>query len=477
MANLIAYVSRNSTICVDEQLEVIESFCRERGHRLVGYTEAMGPDSSQAMTWTIETVVMAADGLVVYPGEEIWASTSRRILQKGKLFFSVTPQAPPKRACAKEAPVGSGRSPVLAEPPKHLPDLSVERPPLLMEVWSDYRRERKIKESTLRDYEKRVRNFQDWLELPCTEISRAMVLERYNEISSRSPATASYAMRVLRALFAFAAERYWSRSGQRLVESNPVTVLKSTRAWSKTKRRTTFIKPGDLPAWWRAVEQSSPILRDYLVLLVLTGFRRNEAARLAWEQIDLNDGTIRLQETKNGDDHALPIGQFLRQLLENRARHQGMSGYVFPGGVPGQPVSEGWRSYEIITKQSGVTFTPHDLRRTFATTAADVGLERATIKRLLNHRTGADVTEGYIFQSVEALREPMQRIEDKILVRAQVVKRPAVGRASTMDDQPPVPGDSIMIDWDLERQCPFCAEMIKRAAVLCRYCHSEVEPL
>jgi len=58
----------------------------------------------------------------------------------------------------------------------------------------------------------------------------------------------------------------------------------------------------------------------------------------------------------------------------------------------------------------------HDLRRTFATTAENIGVRGYTLKRLINHKTGAaDVTGGYIVTDVESLREPMQTITDKLL--------------------------------------------------------------
>ena len=63
-------------------------------------------------------------------------------------------------------------------------------------------------------------------------------------------------------------------------------------------------------------------------------------------------------------------------------------------------------------------FRLHDLRRTFASIAT-VHLERSlsayTLKRLLNHRSGGDVTAGYVQVGIEDLREPMRQIEDFVL--------------------------------------------------------------
>src|SRR2546423_1537908 len=66
--------------------------------------------------------------------------------------------------------------------------------------------------------------------------------------------------------------------------------------------------------------------------------------------------------------------------------------------------------------KSGVPFSPHDLRRTFASIVSRLGdhLSYYTTKRLLNHRT-SDVTQGYIQFDLEQLRGAMQAVEDFVL--------------------------------------------------------------
>jgi hypothetical protein len=52
--------------------------------------------------------------------------------------------------------------------------------------------------------------------------------------------------------------------------------------------------------------------------------------------------------------------------------------------------------------------------------AESLDLSTYTLKRLLNHREGRDVTAGYIVLDVERLRRPMQRITDQLLYTCQV---------------------------------------------------------
>ena len=57
---------------------------------------------------------------------------------------------------------------------------------------------------------------------------------------------------------------------------------------------------------------------------------------------------------------------------------------------------------------------PHDLRRTFASVAEELDLGAYTVKRLMNHSDGGDVTQGYINLSMDRLRRAIQEIEDRI---------------------------------------------------------------
>lgn len=73
------------------------------------------------------------------------------------------------------------------------------------------------------------------------------------------------------------------------------------------------------------------------------------------------------------------------------------------------------RPLKRVVDRSGVTFTPHDLRRTFITIAESLDIPAYALKRLLNHKMHQDVTAGYIISDVERLRRPMQQVTDFIL--------------------------------------------------------------
>ena len=62
-----------------------------------------------------------------------------------------------------------------------------------------------------------------------------------------------------------------------------------------------------------------------------------------------------------------------------------------------------------MVNDSGVSFSAHDLRRTFITIAESLDISVYALKRLLNHKMTNDVTAGYIITDVERLRVQIGR--------------------------------------------------------------------
>lgn len=72
------------------------------------------------------------------------------------------------------------------------------------------------------------------------------------------------------------------------------------------------------------------------------------------------------------------------------------------------------KSLERITEKTGLPIRLHDLRRTFVSVANSIRIPYYTIKRLVNHSSGGDVTASvYNVMDVDDLREPMQAITDE----------------------------------------------------------------
>jgi len=294
----------------------------------------------------------------------------------------------------------------------------------LAEAFEDFLQARKtLKATTIRDYQRvMLESFSDWQKRPLLEISKDMVSKRHRKIGARSHARANLAMRVLRAIFNFAAGEYEDEKGQSLILENPVNRLSHTRAWYRIERRKTVIKAHELSAWYKALKNvqteydgsEGNTICDFLLLILFTGLRRMEAMTLRWENIDLKAKTLTILDTKNYEQHVLPLSDFLYDLLTKRHQHA-YSEFVFPGSGKFGYIIEPRKTMTKIIEQSGIQFTLHDLRRTFITIAESLDIPAYALKRLLNHKMNFDVTAGYIISDVERLRKPMQKVTDYLL--------------------------------------------------------------
>jgi integrase len=228
-------------------------------------------------------------------------------------------------------------------------------------------------------------------------------------------AYANLAMRVLRALFNFAAGKYEDSQGRSLIIDNPVRRLSQTRAWYRVERRQTFIKAHELVPWYEGIQKlENETFRDYLLLIVFTGLRRQEAAKLRRDQVDFKARSLTITDTKNHESHTLPLSDYLLGLLHHRLEST-TSDFLFPGPGAGGHIIEPRKQIAKVITTSGIAFTVHDLRRTFITVAESLDIPAYALKRLLNHKMQNDVTAGYIMTHIERLRKPMQQINDFML--------------------------------------------------------------
>ncbi|MBK7745708.1 MAG: tyrosine-type recombinase/integrase [Candidatus Obscuribacter sp.] len=175
--------------------------------------------------------------------------------------------------------------------------------------------------------------------------------------------------------------------------------------------------------WFRALQEyPNDSIRDYLTFIFLTGCRRTESVILQWSWVDLEHGIVSFPGTitKNGNDLVLPLCGYLWHLLkERRTRNDADPLWVFPGGTAtqktGKHLSNQLKCCDKIFQKSGVDWSVHDLRRTYATVALKCVSSDIIVKRLINHSTGNDVTAGYVCLDPEDLRPHVDKIAATIL--------------------------------------------------------------
>ena len=315
--------------------------------------------------------------------------------------------------------IANGINPIVEKKEQQIKSITLEQ------VFNDYLVARKcLAIRTVAAYKSIMQQyFKDWRHQSITNITRVMVNQKHINIGSHSKAQANLAMQLLGALFTFAVVQYTNGVGKEIVLSNPVKIISHTQSWYNIPVRNSIIKLDQLASWYEGVmvlgnstTNKAAIVIDYLLLLLFTGLRKEEAASLEWCNIDFTNRTLTVTATKNKLAHTLPTPEFTYNLLQKRYKNIAFkSKFVFPGNSISGHLSDPRKQISKVIKTTNINFTLHDLRRTFITVAESLELSAYALKKLLNHKSGNDVTAGYIVLDLERLRQPMQAITDKLL--------------------------------------------------------------
>jgi integrase len=139
-------------------------------------------------------------------------------------------------------------------------------------------------------------------------------------------------------------------------------------------------------------------------LLALTGQRREEVARLQWEELDLAHQlwTLPKSRTKNAKAHVVHLSEQSMAVL-TRADRPGPHVFSLLGTKPFQEFS---RAKRRLDKLSGVTgWRLHDLRRTCVSGMARLGVAPHVADKILNHHGGTISGVAAVYQRHEFLVE------------------------------------------------------------------------
>lgn len=310
--------------------------------------------------------------------------------------------------------IGQSTDPKTQQPSSH--DIT------LNQALDGYLKMRKdLRPVTTSEYKAAIRrHLSNWENLPLRTITPDMVETKHQAIkadvlakarttNATGDATANATMRVLRLVWNYARDR-----DARLPE-NPVNRLH--KAWYPDKRRDNIVNASDLPGFYQSlIKLQNSVHRDYLLLVLFTGLRRREAASLRWDDLDLIEGVIRIpaSSTKAKRKLDLPMSDFICDLLASR-RDVGRDGpFVFPAISESGHIEEPRFALDQAAAAIGIKVTVHDLRRTFITIAESCDISPYALKGLVNHSMGSDITGGYVIAGPERLREPMQKVADRL---------------------------------------------------------------
>ena len=332
----------------------------------------------------------------------------------------------------------------------------------ISEVFAQYRnhlmgRSKPAKPNTLAVLDKAENRLSEWAGLRVKDLTGNEILRKFDEIASRARTATEQTFRWINVAVRHAIEieagNAQTQQRQPSLSYNPFSILQVQKKFRtrseledsyKAKGVRNPLSPKDtLGRFLTALHNKRSFNRlgcDYLLLTVLTGARKEETASLCWREaitneeakttsyVDLESRMIRFYDTKNRNDHELPICDAVKRILEDRRdivqeaeTRPEKQKWVFPARSNRSKAghySDSKSLREYICADAGITkLGMHDLRRTFGRVAEEL-TSYAVVKRLLNHRNTTDPTERYAVPDEERVFEALQRIELHMLMTA-----------------------------------------------------------
>ena len=229
-----------------------------------------------------------------------------------------------------------------------------------------------------------------------------------------APIAANRTLAVMRKMFRFGIS-------QDLVPNNP---CEAVQAPAEEKQRDRVLTTAEIKILWKRLNSDelsmSLGIRLCLQLMLVTAQRRSEVTSATWADIDLPAGwwTIPSTIAKNKLPHRVALSPIALKLLRTAKEAARKSDFVFPNPSAVAPIRADAVSKAVRRDEDKLEvahFTPHDLRRTAASSIASMGTPRVTIGKILNHvESGVTATydrHGYDQEKRKALNAWGRKLE------------------------------------------------------------------
>lgn len=229
-------------------------------------------------------------------------------------------------------------------------------------------------------------------DMPAEKVSRHDVISIVEAIEARGAlVTATSVGSMVSAVY-----RWGIRRGK--VEQNPAYMAPRP---GKAKPGERVLGEGELTVIWQKLlphasgaTRCNPLTALAVMSRLLLGQRTSEVVRMRRDSLDFEDGRPKWWNlpagiTKNGRPHRLPLpavwAEHVWPVLDGLT--QGQKWVFASPRKPGEPIHEMWVSAFTtrFSRQIGVRFAARDLRRTWITLLATLGVSREDRMRLANH--------------------------------------------------------------------------------------------
>jgi integrase len=155
--------------------------------------------------------------------------------------------------------------------------------------------------------------------------------------------------------------------------------------------RTGFFEHGEFISFRDALPS---YLKGFVTFAYKTGWRVSEIVDLKWNQVDLNQGIVRLEsgETKNDEGRTVYLDEELQDVFMNQWKSRNKSKvllqYVFPNSYGDDKIKDFRKAWENACRDASIGKKLfHDFRRTAVRNMVRSGIPERVAMMISGHKT------------------------------------------------------------------------------------------
>jgi len=225
------------------------------------------------------------------------------------------------------------------------------------------------------------RELDQYMDTPACDVTKGDIRAILDKLNDR-PVMSNRTLAAIRAMYNWAIKNSWP-SEDNAIEVNPCMLIDANEEISRDRT----LSEAELKTLLNGLPKSllTDDQQDVLLFTLLTGCRIGEACAMESKEVHDTEWRLPGSKTKNGRSHTVYLSPPAKAILK---RHQGET-YVFHSNTTAQKhlrVDGVEKALRLSLKGLKLErFTPHDLRRTFASWCGEKEIPETVHDRLLNH--------------------------------------------------------------------------------------------